>query len=262
MYGHFIAVAALALGMGSSWSPTLSAGTQVSADTVTVTNIVDGATVDVSDDNGAVYRVRALGVVPPEVAGNVECWGVEAADFARRTLADQHVQVVPDPTKEPADKMGRALRYILLPERPERPEERNYSIMAAEAGVAWAAVPVRPSRFDSEIAAAEQKAKSARIGLWGPPCNGKHQAASATLPRSPGYGPNLNPPQPAPQPDPTPARGVKHNIPLEGDGYDKRPNWESQVRDNCKNAGYAENCLTLTYTFQVKDAHGNLYGDR
>jgi hypothetical protein len=56
-----------------------------------------------------------------------------------------------------------------------------------------------------------------------------------------------------PKANPNPPPGVKHDIPDDSEAnadYDKKPNWESQVRSNCRKAGYAEDCLILTYNFK------------
>lgn len=70
--------------------------------------------------------------------------------------------------------------------------------------------------------------------------------------------PQPNPPAPnPPAPNPNPPPGVKHDIPKEGDNYSKRPAWESQVRSNCDDAGYPDDCLILTYVFSVEDPPGH-----
>jgi hypothetical protein len=68
---------------------------------LTVTNVVDGDTVDLSDQR----RVRLLGVDTPE-------WGAcgfdEASKFARDTLLNKPVEVAPDPTQDDIDAYGRS----------------------------------------------------------------------------------------------------------------------------------------------------------
>ncbi|VCT92257.1 Thermonuclease [Mycolicibacterium hassiacum DSM 44199] len=138
--------------------------------TAVVLEVIDGDTMDIRDANRGHLRVRVLGIDTPETNkpnSPVECWGPEATRFATETMLGRRVAVVPDPTQDRTDRYGRTLAYLI------REDGWNYSVEAARAGMARAYVyggaPV--SRYD-EIAAAEQQARAARRGLWGPPCNG------------------------------------------------------------------------------------------
>ncbi len=89
-------------------------------------------------------------------------------------LLHQVVTVTSDPTQDTADQYGRTLAYLRLS------DGRDYSVTAAGAGTAHSYVfQHRPVSKAGEIAAAEAEAKSARRGLWGPPCNGD----TASVPR-------------------------------------------------------------------------------
>jgi hypothetical protein len=71
-----------------------------------------------------------------------------------------------------------------------------------------------------------------------------------TKPESP------QPTQKEPKPNPNPPPGVKHDIPLplpdeSNSDYSNRVNWELKVKENCTDAGYAEDCLVLTYDFKM-----------
>jgi micrococcal nuclease len=74
---------------------------------------------------------------------------------------------VTDPTQGMTDRYGRTLAYLV------RADGWDYSVEAARAGTAQSYVyggrPV--SQYDA-IAAAEEEARNAGRGLWGPPCFG------------------------------------------------------------------------------------------
>ncbi len=71
------------------------------------------------------------------------------------------------------DRYGRTLAYL------DKADGWDYSVEAARAGAAHSYVYHRHSSARAgEIAAAEQEAKAAGRGLWGPPCFGE----TASLP--------------------------------------------------------------------------------
>ena len=214
MYGRFvasIAILVLVLGIGgpeasaatlSRWAPA-----EVQAKVVDVVTVVDAGTIDVRDA-GAVYRVHAIGIDVPLVTGGGECWSSESVEFARRMLEGKQVGLEVDPSQVATDQWNRAMRYIMLP------DDRNYSIVAAEEGVAWTFIAgTIPGQFHVEIGAAEQKARAGGVGLWGPPCNGQHHTSQPPPPK----------PQGQPGGDPRPAnRGGQGAAPagillIEGD---------------------------------------------
>jgi micrococcal nuclease len=135
-----------------------------------VLKVVDGDTVDIRDDNRGRLRIRVLGIDTPETKKpgyTVGCWGPEATEFAKATLVGQRVAVVTDPTQDIHDHFGRTLAYLV------KADGWNYSIEAARAGTAHSYVyHDHPVEEYGAIAAAEQEAKNAGRGLWGPPCNG------------------------------------------------------------------------------------------
>jgi micrococcal nuclease len=123
---------------------------------LTVTKVVDGDTVDLSDGR----RVRLLGIDTPELG---ECGYEQASRFARTTLLHQEVDVAADPTQDTHDQNGRALLYVGAPV--------DYSIAVTRAG--WArryVVGDTPVRKDPQIAAAEQAAQAENAGIWGTLC--------------------------------------------------------------------------------------------
>lgn len=65
------------------------------------------------------------------------------------------------------DRYGRTLAYLV------KSDGWNYSVEAARAGTAHAYIyDDKPVTEYPEIVAAEQEARNAQRGLWGPPCWG------------------------------------------------------------------------------------------
>lgn len=164
----------LSLATAAAWCllPVMD-GPQAHADpaatTATVLKVVDGDTVDIVDDVRGRLRIRLLGIDTPETKKpgyTVGCWGPEASEFATTTLLGQRVAFITDPSQGMYDRYGRTLAYL------DKADGWDYSIEAARAGMAHAYVyHNNPSARADEIAAAEQEAKAAGRGLWGPPCN-------------------------------------------------------------------------------------------
>jgi micrococcal nuclease len=95
------------------------------------------------------------------------CWGPEATEFAKSTLLGQRVALIYDQSQGLYDRYGRTLAYL------DKADGWDYSIEAARAGAAHAYVyHDKPAARSPAIAAAEQEAKDAQRGLWGPPCHG------------------------------------------------------------------------------------------
>jgi micrococcal nuclease len=141
-----------------------------------VLKVVDGDTVDIVDDVRGRLRIRLLGIDIPETKKpgySIGCWGPEASEFAKETLLAQRVALVPDPTQDRTDRYGRTLAYL------DKADGWDYSVEAARAGAAHSYVyHGHPSARADEIAAAEQEAKAADRGLWGPPCLGQTTSVS------------------------------------------------------------------------------------
>ncbi len=138
--------------------------------TAVVLKVVDGDTVDIRDDVRGRLRIRLLGIYTPEThkpGYTVGCWGPEATEFAKSTLLGQRVALVYDQSQGLYDRYGRTLAYL------DKADGWDYSIEAARAGAAHSYVyhGNPPARYPA-IAAAEQEARDAQRGLWGPPCYG------------------------------------------------------------------------------------------
>ncbi len=162
----------------------VSASAQEFDATAVVVKVVDSDTIDVRDDIRGRLRIRTLGIDGPEVKKpgyTVGCGGPEASAFAHEQLLDQRVAIVYDQTQDLHDRYGRTLAYLV------KPGGWNYSVEAARAGMVKSFIyNTSPVEKYSEIAAAEQEAKAAGRGLWGPPCNGNTESTPLNAPDSAG----------------------------------------------------------------------------
>src|SRR4051812_18303944 len=165
-----LAVAAIAtVGM-----PVVAATAEPVTTTAEVLRVVDGDTIDIRDDVRGRLRVRLLGIDTPETKKpgyTVGCWGPQATDFAESALLGQRVALITDPTQDLHDRYGRTLAYL------DKADGWDYSVEAARAGMAHSYVYAgNPVARHVAIAAAEQEARAAHRGLWGPPCNGNTES--------------------------------------------------------------------------------------
>jgi micrococcal nuclease len=136
-----------------------SAGRSSPSDVVPVAGVTDGDTIRVVRD-GKEERVRLIGVDTPEVpwyGGEGECFGVQAALFARERLTGRSVRLVPD--VDPEDRYGRLLAYVYL-----QGELFNRTLVRLGYGRALSVAP-NTSRA-AELSAAEEEARAAERGLW------------------------------------------------------------------------------------------------
>ena len=148
-------------------------------ESATVTNVVDGDTIDVEITDradgpgvgegqvGVEYRVRLIGIDTPESVKPgtpVECFGKEASAAATALLEGQEVRLVKD--VEETDRYDRLLRYVYL-----EGEMANARLVANGYANAYTYPPnVRHSDLLVEL---EREARDADRGLWSPDtCNG------------------------------------------------------------------------------------------
>jgi micrococcal nuclease len=89
---------------------TTPAQAQTDTQQVTVTDVVDGDTIDVSAQVEDTNRIRLIGVDTPEVFGGEEPCGPEASDFTTEQLEGQNVTLEFD--EDRVDQYDRALAYV------------------------------------------------------------------------------------------------------------------------------------------------------
>jgi micrococcal nuclease len=125
-----------------------------------VVDVIDGDTLRLRDDSGAVENVRLVGIDTPEVYPVYECFGDEAEAELRR-LAPIGSTLLVDPDIDPFDDYDRLLLYLW------NDEGTFVNVALVEGGFAEA-IRVAPNdlHFD-ELRAAEDAAARANLGMWG-----------------------------------------------------------------------------------------------
>jgi endonuclease YncB( thermonuclease family) len=104
----------LAVAWGQLAGPTTPALAQADTQQVTVTDVVDGDTIDVSAQVEGTNRIRLIGVDTPEVFGGEEPCGPESSDFTTEQLEGQDVTLEFD--EDRVDPYDRALAYVWVPD--------------------------------------------------------------------------------------------------------------------------------------------------
>lgn len=128
---------------------------------VTVSNVVDGDTIDISPAIDGVDRVRLIGMDTPETHGGEEPLGAEATAFAESELAGQQIDLEFD--EERIDPYDRLLAYAWT----EDGTMFNEEILAE--GLAQVATFPPNTRYLEDFEAAQSQAQSAGVGIWGLP---------------------------------------------------------------------------------------------
>ena len=129
--------------------------------TVAVSRVVDGDTVEISPALDGVEEVRLIGVDTPETVDpteGVEPYGPQASAFAKRELSGRRVGLEFD--EERVDQYGRLLAYV-------HAGGSMFNEELLRKGYAQA-YPYPPNTAHAtRFAAAQRKARAARLGIWG-----------------------------------------------------------------------------------------------
>jgi len=144
--------------------------------TVTITEVIDGDTMDVRFENGSTERIRLLGVDTPEPYAEVDPaewddvpntdagrawlrgWGDNASAFAEQRLGGEDVRIVTDEMAGRRGEYGRLLVYVVI-------DGDVFGGQLLEDGYA--------RRYETEFqlydrfSAAEAQAQAADRGVWG-----------------------------------------------------------------------------------------------
>jgi micrococcal nuclease len=158
-----------------------------------VVDVVDGDTL-VVQQNGQEARVRLIGLDTPEsVHPNrpVECFGREASAQLKDLVEGQRVRLEADATQNDADRYGRLLRYVWLPDG----HLVNQTMIAQGYGFEY--TYRTPYIYQEQFKQAEREAREQQRGLWSDTtCGGEQRPADATA------APKQPPPTSAPECDP------------------------------------------------------------
>jgi micrococcal nuclease len=152
-----------------------------------VVRVVDAETIEV---DGAVGRtaVRYIGVDAPETAAlssQVDCYGREASTRNKQLVEGRTVFLEKDVSE--TDRFGRLLRYVYLEDM-----QMVNELLVAE-GLALASPSLPDMKHEDRLSAAQQQARDAGRGLWGPACR------PTATPVPPSLAPT-SPPAPTPAP--------------------------------------------------------------
>ena len=189
--GYRIALAAL--GALALWPATTHAATL----TGTVSEVIDGDTIRVVS-RGFETPVRLIGIDTPETRAPgtpVQCFGPAATRRVQRLLPEgRQVILVTDPTQAARDRYGRLLAYVFTPGRRGPTGSLNWSLVRSGHAKVYVQGGER-FRHAVPFFHAQNRARRAKAGLWGPPCRG-----NTTKP-----DPSVRRPAPAPgSPTPVP----------------------------------------------------------
>ena len=124
-----------------------------SPDTVTVTRVIDGDTVDV----GTGQRVRYIGIDAPEVHPVMEACGIEARETNRMLVEGKKVRLERDVSDK--DKYGRLLRYVYV-------DDVLINAELVRLGLAEARAYPPDTRYQDLLEQLEKEAREAGRGMW------------------------------------------------------------------------------------------------
>jgi endonuclease YncB( thermonuclease family) len=163
-----------------------------------VVHVIDGDTVEVDSVLDGHATVRYIGIDTPETGalGQPEaCYGQEASSRNQELVEGKTVFLEKDVSE--TDQSGHLLRYVYL----EHGQMVN-ELLVAE-GLAQASPYPPDVKHQERFSAAQQQARDAGRGLWGPPCQPTATAIPPTMtPQPPTTVPRPAPTQPYPPPAP------------------------------------------------------------
>jgi micrococcal nuclease len=154
---RFLALAAMACGLGVLAATAYSSPTGSFTLRGSVVHVVDGDTIDVALDSGRRTRVRLIGVDTPERG---QCFFTRATNVTSRLAANKHVALQGDATQATHDKYGRLLAYVWLP------GGHDLGLQLLRNGVARVYVYDRPFRRLAVYDRAERAAKRSPSSVW------------------------------------------------------------------------------------------------
>lgn len=134
------------------------------SETVEVSRVIDGDTVEVRPRVQGTEDVRLIGIDTPETGGSPQGpqpYGEKAAEFAERRLEGREVELEFD--EEKVDDYGRALAYLYLP------DGTMFNEVLLEKGYAQVATFPPNVEYLQEFGRAQKEARRNERGIWGLP---------------------------------------------------------------------------------------------
>lgn len=144
-----------------------------------VVRVIDGDTIAV-EIGGTEYKLRYIGMDTPETVdpdSPVEWMGPQATEANRRLVNGREVVLEKDTSE--TDRYGRLLRHVWLT------DGATWTLVGLELvrlGVAEAVSYPPDVKYDDLFRAAESEARTAVVGLWGPPPTANPTARPTTGP--------------------------------------------------------------------------------
>jgi micrococcal nuclease len=127
-----------------------------SQEVANVTRVIDGDTIEVQMVDGAIYKVRYIGIDTP---GRDEPWFIEANRANSDLIVGKTVTLVKDVSE--VDQYDRLLRYVLVED-----VFVNYELVSQ--GLSDIAFYPPDLACKEAFLQAAQSAREAKIGIWGP----------------------------------------------------------------------------------------------
>lgn len=140
---------------------------------------VDGPSVVLSDTAGTSKTVFVTGIQPA-----TDCYGAETTSWATAFLVGKPVTL-----QSVVERGGHTLAHVMLA------DGTDYAVAALRGGYARFAADAVSESYANVLRSAESAASAARIGLWGPPCEGSPTTPVAPPPTA--AQPPLSTPRPA-----------------------------------------------------------------
>lgn len=164
-----------------------------------VSEVVDGDTIKVIS-RGFETPVRLIGIDTPETRAPgtpVQCFGPAATRRVTRLLPEgRRVTLVTDPTQDNRDRYGRLLAYVYTPGSRGPAGSVNWSLVRSGHAKVYVYGGER-FRHAVPFFRAQNRARRAKAGLWGPPCRGNTTEPDPST-RQPARRPSPAPSPPAP----------------------------------------------------------------
>ena len=132
--------------------------TQQQTNTVLVTRVIDGDTIEIEGGQ----KVRYIGIDTPETVDPrkpVQCFGVEASNKNKELVSGKRVRLEKDVSE--TDKYGRLLRYIYIC-------DTFVNLELVKQGFAYSSTYPPDVKYQSQFATAQKEAQEENRGLWAP----------------------------------------------------------------------------------------------
>lgn len=183
----------------------LSQGAQPAQQSVTVTRVVDGDTIEISQPIGGENQVRLVGMDTPETVDpseDVQPYGPQASRFATQQLEGQSVTLQFDEERE--DQFGRLLAYVRL-------DNALFNETLLRQGYAQLYTVTPNNRYEARFRQAQQQARKKELGIWGLSLAQQCQLADRGNGIGEGSPGCAGAPDPQPDPQPNPQPGVEQD---------------------------------------------------